>query len=509
MKILSVKQIREADNYTIIHEPIESYDLIQRAAKAALNVIKEIYPPKTMFKVVCGLGNNGADGLALARLLFTNSYENVEVYIVRYSDKVSPHFPRLIKKLNTPKITFIDIKKQRDLKLLIADTDTENTDTVIIDAILGTGVRQPVTGLLAATIEYINGLPYEVVAIDIPSGFNGDALNTASDKVIQADYTITFQYPKLTFMYPETLGYVGHFTIADIGLHAEYINSAKTKNYFITKNDIKQFVTKRPKIAHKGHFGHALLVVGTYGKMGAALLSAKGCMKSGVGLLTVHIPQCGYNILQTAVPEAMASVDSEQNYISDNLKFQEYNAIGVGPGIGTEKQTKNVVKLLIQNAQMPVVFDADAINCIAENKTWLSFIPQGSIFTPHPKEFERLTEKAANSEERLQLQRNFSAKYNVYVVLKGAHTSISAPDGTMYFNSTGNPGMATGGSGDVLTGIITSFMAQGYTSLQSCLLGVYIHGLAGDFAAHEYSEESTTASDIIQHIPTAFKFISS
>lgn len=507
MKILSVKQIREADNYTIEHEPIESSDLIQRAATAAVNAIKEICPPKTMFKVVCGLGNNGADGLTLARLLFKNSYENVEVYIVRYSDKVSPDFAPNLKKLNTPKIHFFDITKEHDLKLLVDDIDNENSNTVIVDALLGTGARQPITGLLAKAIQYMNSLPYEVIAIDIPSGFNGDTLNAASDKVVQADYTITFQCPKLSFMYPETYRYIGHFSVVDIGLHSDYINAANTKNYFVTRGDIKQLIAKRPKTAHKGNFGHALLVAGTYGKMGAAVLSAKGCMKSGVGLLTVHIPQCGYSILQTTVPEAMVSVDSEQNYITDNIALQNYSAIGIGPGIGTEKQTSNVVKLLIQNAQMPIVFDADSINCIAENRTWLSFVPQGSIFTPHPKEFERLTEKAANSEERLQLQRDFSAKYNVYVVLKGAHTSISAPDGTVYFNSTGNPGMATAGSGDVLTGIITSLLAQGYTSLHACILGVYLHGLAGDFAAHEFSEESTIASDIVNHLPSAFKFL--
>jgi len=279
------------------------------------------------------------------------------------------------------------------------------------------------------------------------------------------------------------------------------------KNYFTTASDVQLFFKTRPKIAHKGNFGHALLITGSYGKMGAAVLAAKACIHSGTGLLTVHAPKTGYEILQTTVPEAMVSVDSDPHFISDNSKLEKYNAIGIGPGIDTQPQTQNVLKVLIQNTPVPLVIDADAINILAENKTWLSFIPAGSIFTPHPKEFERLAGKTKNSVERLQKQREFSAKYTVYVVLKGAHTAISCPNGDVCFNSTGNPGMATGGSGDVLTGIITSLIAQGYTSQQACILGVYLHGLAGDFAAIEQSEESMTASDIISNLSKGFHYL--
>jgi hydroxyethylthiazole kinase-like uncharacterized protein yjeF len=286
----------------------------------------------------------------------------------------------------------------------------------------------------------------------------------------------------------------------DIGLHKEMINRISSSYNYVTFSDIKQLYTPRQKFSHKGTYGHALLVAGSYGKMGAAVLSSRACLRTGVGLLTVHVPACGYEIIQTSIPEAMVSVDSEQKYISDNIHLDRYNVVGIGPGIGMEKQTQNILKVLIQNSRGPMVIDADAINILSENKTWLSFLPQGSILTPHPKEFERMVAMALSPEDRLKEQINFSREYNVYVVLKGAQTSISCPDGTVYFNSTGNPGMATAGSGDVLTGIVTSLLAQGYQAKDAAILGVYLHGFAGDVAAAKHSKESMIASDIIDCI---------
>jgi NAD(P)H-hydrate epimerase len=335
----------------------------------------------------------------------------------------------------------------------------------------------------------------------------GDQLNESSDKIVSADHTLTFQSPKISFMFPENANYIGEFTVLDIGFHPNFIHNTQTKNYFTTKTDVSSFFKTRSISAHKGDFGHALLIAGSYGKMGAAVLSSKACMHSGAGLLTVHIPKCGYDILQTSIPEVMCETDTELNFLTENIRVEKYNAIGIGPGIGTKKETQNVVKMLIQSSSIPLVFDADAINCISENKTWLSFIPANSIFTPHPKEFERMVGKTKNSMERLQLQREFSIKYNSYVVLKGAHSAISSPDGDVFFNSTGNPGMATAGSGDVLTGIITSLLAQGYNSKQACIMGVYLHGLAGDFASHEKTEETMIASDIIENLSEAYKFL--
>lgn len=505
MKIVDVSQIREIDKFTIEHEPISSIDLMERAATSCVNWITEQFDTKTKFNIFCGIGNNGGDGLAIARLLSEKKFK-VNVFIIRYSETPSEDFKVNLQRLSALKtIAIQEINTISDLHL--KHFHEEGKTEVIIDSILGSGLNKPVDGLIADVISFINQQSSPVISIDIPSGLYCDQLNASTDFIVKASFTLSFQFPKLSFMFPETAGYIGEFTVLDIGLHRDQINHTQTKNYFITKNDVRVFLKTRSKIAHKGVFGHALLVAGGYGKMGAAVLAAKACVRAGVGLLTIHIPKSGYEILQTSLPEAMVEVDSEANFITDNIRIEKYNAIGAGPGIGTEKQTQNVVKLLIQNTTVPIIFDADAINSISENKTWLSFIPANSVFTPHPKEFERLIGKTENSLERLKIQREFSIKYAVYVVLKGAHTAISCPNGDVYFNSTGNPGMATGGSGDVLTGIITSLMAQGYTSQQSCILGVYLHGLAGDFAAHEKSEESMIASDIIEHLSVAFKFI--
>lgn len=505
MKIFDVNQIREIDRFTIQHEPVEEINLMERAASACVEWITDQFDLKVFFNLICGPGNNGGDGLAIARLLTKRNYK-VKVFLIRNPEKESESFKINLQRLQELKYVSIqEINSLKDIHVKLLKETEKNS--MLIDSILGSGLNKPVDGLIAEIIRFINQQSSPVISIDIPSGMYCDELNAAKDIIVKASFTLSFQFPKLAFMFPETANYIGEFTVLDIGLHQDFINRTQTKNYFITKNEVCIFLKKRNRIAHKGSFGHALLVAGAYGKMGAAVLASKACLRAGVGLLTVHIPKSGYEILQTSTPEAMVDVDNEANFITDNIRIEKYNAIGTGPGIGTEKQTQNVVKLLIQNTSVPIVFDADAINIISENKTWLSFIPANSVFTPHPKEFERLTGKSENSAERLKVQREFSIKYSVYIVLKGAHTVISCPNGDVFFNSTGNPGMATGGSGDVLTGIITSLMAQGYTSQQSCILGVYLHGLAGDFAAHNKSEEGMIASDIIEYLPEAFKFL--
>ena len=507
MKIFFTDQIKEADKYTVEHEPISSIGLMERAAAACVKWIVERYTCEITFNIICGLGNNGGDGLSIARLLTERNYKT-NVLIINYSEKRSADFVFNYDKLKSISENKNNIHQINTIESL-RTTFSLSDESVIIDALFGSGLNKPVEGFAADVIEFVTQCTNKIISIDVPSGLYCDVLNKINDKIISANYTLTFQFPKLSFMFPETSNYVGEFDILDINLHPTYIRSTASQNYFLTKNDITTLLKKRNKTAHKGNFGHALIVAGSYGKMGAAVLSTRACLRSGVGLVTVHIPKAGNEIVQIAVPEAMADVDSEQNFISDSINLDRYNAIGVGPGIGIEKQTQNVVKLLIQNSIAPLVFDADAINCISENKTWLAFVPAGSIFTPHLKEFERMTGKSANSLERLHAQREFSIKNAVYVVLKGAHTSISCPDGNVFFNSTGNPGMATGGSGDVLTGIITSLLAQGYTSYQACVLAVYIHGSAGDFASYNKSEESMIASDIIEYLPQAFNFLRS
>lgn len=503
MKILSVNQIREADAFTIEQEPVSSAGLMERAAAACVEWITERYGAEHTFSVFCGTGNNGGDGLVIARLLSAKNYP-VNVFIIGSPDKGSKDFSenyQRIQGIQTRQLKIAEIKTAAELKPV--------QDSIIVDALLGTGVSRLVEGLLKDAVNVINNSSSIVISVDVPSGLYCDKLNDGQDVIVKADFTLTFQFPKLSFMFVETAKYVGAFSILDIGLHPDYIHNTQTKEHFITKEDILSFFKTRDRTAHKGNFGHALLAAGSYGKIGAAELSAKACMRTGVGLLTLRLPKCGYEILQVALPEAMVDVDEEERMISGTIKTGKYNAIGIGPGIGMEKETQNALKLLIQNTAIPVVFDADAINILAENKTWLSFVPRNSIFTPHLGEFERLTGKADNSEERLKQQREFALKYNCYVVLKGAHTSVCGPDGIVFFNSTGNPGMATGGSGDVLTGMITSLLAQGYHPLHACILGVYLHGLAGDLAAAERSEESMLASDIIEFIPAAYKFLRS
>jgi NAD(P)H-hydrate epimerase len=382
-----------------------------------------------------------------------------------------------------------------------------NEKSIIVDSIFGTGLNKPAEGLAAETIDHLNTNSNSIIAIDIPSGMFCDSQNSKNDVIINASATLTFQFPKLSFMFAENADHVGELAILDIGLHKDHINAVQTQNYFLTKKDISSILKKRSLSSHKGTYGHSLLIAGSFGKMGAAVLSAKAALRSGTGLLTVHVPKCGYDIIQSSVPEAMSSMDEEEKFWSGNIDLEKYNAIGIGPGIGTEKQTQNVLKLVIQNTHVPLVIDADALNIISENKTWLAFLPANSILTPHPKEFERLTEKVDSSKDRIELQREFSLKNRVYVILKGVHTSISCPDGTIFFNSTGNPGMAKGGSGDVLTGIITALMAQHYNSREACILGVYLHGLAGDIAAEHLSQESMLPSDLIEKLPLAFNWL--
>ncbi|MBA3705838.1 MAG: NAD(P)H-hydrate dehydratase [Bacteroidetes bacterium] len=501
MKIFSTEQIRNADQFTIENEPVSSLNLTERAGAACAKWILNRFDTATEFKIICGTGNNGGDGFVIARLLMEGSYK-VQTFIINQTDKRSTDFTANYKRF-TIENSVIEIDSinafQKGFK--------SNRDSVVIDAILGSGLNRPITGLYGECIKLINQLSIPVIAIDIPSGLYCDTLNSKDDIIVKATYTLSLQFPKLSCMFTENAQYIGEFSILDIGLHPDYIAQTFAQDHFITKNDVQLFLKIRNKISHKGNYGHALLIAGSYGKIGAAVLSAKACMQSGVGLLTVHVPKCGYEIMQTSIPEVMVDADTETNFISDNIRIEKYNTIGIGPGIGTEKQTQNIVKLLIQNSDAPLVFDADAINILAENKTWLSFIPAGCIFTPHPKEFERLVGRSENSMERLQLQKDFSFKYKAYVVLKGAHTAISCPDGNVFFNSTGNPGMATAGSGDVLTGIITSLLAQGYTSRQACILGVYLHGLAGDLAADKKTEESMIASDIIENLGEAFKYL--
>jgi len=499
MKILPIDKIRAADAYTIEHEPIPSIDLMERAATQLFKWITKHVDKTHPFSIFAGPGNNGGDGLALGRMLAEADYK-VEAYIIRYTDKTSEDFQvNFERAVQLQSISVYDIRK-------IEDFPEIEDESVVIDAIFGSGLTRPINGFIAEIIEKINNSPAVKVAIDTPSGIFSDNSSVHNKgAIVRADYTLSFQFPKLAFMMPENDPFVGEWHVLDIGLHHEYINSVTTNNFFSVKEDVVPIIKKRRKFSHKGTFGHALLIAGSYGKMGAALLAAEACLRSGVGLLHVHIPKVGYQIMQTALPEAMISLDRYDNYFSEVPDLGLYNAVGIGPGLGTEHQSQMALKLLIQEFTAPMVFDADALNILSENPTWLAFLPAGSILTPHPKEFERLVGKWDNDFEKLEKQRDFAKRHNLYVVLKGAHTSISTPDGKCYFNSTGNPGMATAGSGDVLTGIITGLLAQGYTPGQAAVLGVYLHGLAGDIAAKKFGQEAMIAGDMVKLLGKAWR----
>ncbi len=499
MKILPVDKIREADAYTIAHEPIADIDLMERAAGELFNWISKKVDTTHRFFVVAGLGNNGGDGLALARILKNFGYE-VKVFVVRYSEKTADNFTVNYKRFNDLNGEFLfDVKGTTDFP--------ETTkDDILVDALFGSGLGRPVQGFLADITKAINKSPALKIAIDIPSGLFADKTSIhLGGEIVRVDYTLTFQNPKLAFLLPENDPFVGRWIVLDIGLHPDYLKKVQIKNFYVLKEDVVGVLKPRTKFSHKGTYGHALLIAGSYGKMGAAILAAKAALRSGLGLLHVHIPKSGYLILQSALPEAMLSIDRYENYFSDIPDLSPYNAVGVGPGLGMEHQSQMALKLLIQNFQHPIVFDADALNILAKNKTWLSFLPPNSILTPHPKEFERLVGKWNNDFEKIEMQRHFVSKYNVIVVLKGACTSICLPSGKCYFNSTGNPGMATAGSGDVLTGILTGLLTQGCSPEQAAVLGVYLHGLSGDVAAKKLGQRSVIAGDIIGSLGKAFR----
>ncbi len=499
MKILPIEKVREADAYTIKNEPIHSIDLMERAAEMIYKWVKERIKKKHRVLVVCGTGNNGGDGLVVARLLHQDGY-NVSTFILRYSSHESEDFSTNLERLKTvypEKIFELDEKGELP-EILEGD--------VVIDAIFGSGLSKPVKGLAARVIRHINGSPSIVIAIDTPSGLYSDKHSDEKEgAILKADYTLTFQFPKLSFVFAENDPFVGEWEVLPIGLHEDFIRDIAVRDHLLLYKDVATQIRMRPRFSHKGSYGHALLIAGGYGKMGAAVMASSACLRSGVGLVHVHVPKLGYSILQTAVPEAMVSIDPHEEYLSSLPDLAPYSAIAIGPGIGFAQQTKNSLKLLIQNSGVPILFDADAITILGENRTWLSFVPKNSIFTPHPKEFERITRKASDDFDRNRLQREFAMKYGVYVVLKGAFTCICGPDGTCYYNTTGNPGMATGGSGDVLTGLILGLAAQGYPPLWACLLGVYLHGLAGDLAARKHGMEALIAGDIVKKIGKAFK----
>ncbi len=499
MKILNTEQIRETDKYTIENEPISSIDLMERASKAFFEQVKKRIKKNDQVKVFCGMGNNGGDGLAIARMLILSGFK-VNVYKIVHSKKSSADFAINEDRLKKIKeVKFIEVSKKEELPEI-------DNDDIIIDAIFGSGLSRPLEEFPAEVVKHINESVARIISVDLPSGlFGEDNTDNIHENIIQADFTYTFQLPKLAFMLPENNQYTGLWQVLDIGLDQDFINRQNTPWHFLTRDDLLPFFKKRKKFDHKGVFGHTLLIAGSYGKSGAALLAAKAALKSGTGLVTTHIPSNNYIIQQLGLPEGMVSVDENDKVFSEIKNLENYTSIAVGPGLGKDPLTQNALKLLIQDATIPLILDADAINILAENPTWLSFLPAGSILTPHVGEFERLTEKSSNGWERLEKARGFAFRFSCFVVLKGAHTAVVSPDKQVFFNSTGNPGMATGGTGDVLTGMIAGFMAQGYSLQYSAMIAVFLHGMAADIAVKRITTETLIAGDLVKNIDRAIK----
>lgn len=497
MKIFTKEQIRECDRYTILNDQISSIKLMERAAQSCVNWISEHCKNHKKFVIFCGNGNNGGDGFAIARLLHAEGFD-VDVFVSspksKFSDDAQVNFERL------EGVSGISIKK-------FSEVDQYNFDhgTLIIDAIFGTGLSRIPEGEFKDLIDYLNIVDATRISIDIPSGLFTDEISDDKSSIFKADYTLSFQFWKKSFLHPEGGKYTGRVEILSIDLSKDYIKNTETSDFVINDELIKKIFKPRKEFSHKGTYGKVTIVAGSYGKMGAAVLSTKAALKTGAGLTFCLAPDCGYTIVQTSCPEAMFIKGGDQ-YI-DNFEIDENSICGVGPGIGTSTETQKSFLQFLKEYSKPLVLDADALNIISDNKKNLKLIPKNTVITPHPKEFERMFEATESSFERLELARQKANELQIYIVLKDHHTQIITPEGKVYYNITGNAGLAKGGSGDVLTGVLTSLIAQGYSEEEAAIFGVWLHGKAADYAAEKYSKESMLPTDLINEFGNVFERI--
>ena len=459
MKIFSSEQIRAWDKYTMEHEPISPEKLMERAATQCVRWIKQQMPHQFKFIIFCGPGNNGGDGKVIGKKL-----------------------------------------KEKEIIICgIGDKPTLSKDAVIIDALFGTGLSRPLEGMAAETVKYINDSGLDIISIDLPSG-----LTPHGDLAVKATYTLTFQIPKLAFFMSENEQYVGEIIYLEIGLDQRYYNNTAARFETTGYGEAKQLKKKRPLFAHKGTMGHAAFIAGSYGMLGASILAAKACLRSGVGKLTCYVTEDAYNIMQVAVPEVVYHIATDKDMVTNFIPIARFKSLGIGPGLGIHEEQVDLMRQVFRS-RIPLVLDADALNLLSMHQYLLKYLPKQSIITPHPKEFERLFGKTNSDIDRIELAMQKAAELQVYIIVKGHRTLIATPEGTGYFNISGNPGMATAGSGDVLTGMLTGLLAQGYTPCDASRLGVYLHGLAGDLAVKQSGEEAMIAGDIISSIGKAYK----
>jgi len=452
-----------------------------------------------VFNIIVGPGNNGGDGLVIARLLQRVGYD-VQISHVKISDKPAPDFATNFSKLGKLKKSVVEISSEKE----VIDYAP---NSVIVDAIFGTGLNRPAEGIAASVIDKINESGATVVSVDLPSGmFSEDNSDNKPDSIVQSDYLLTFQLPKLAFYLAESAHYIGELVVLDIGLHPDFLNEVKTFYHLLTDGNVSLMRRPRGSFDHKGTFGHALIIAGSEGKRGAALMAVEASLRAGAGLVTLHTDKVGAKLLHQSTREAMVSIDpSSDGSLSELPELKKFNAIAIGPGSGTSEQTAHALKLLIQNSAVPLLLDADALNILAHNPTWLAFLPKGSILTPHPGEFARLIGEKRTHYQNIEAQIDLSRKHGIYILLKGGKSTLSLPDGQVLINSTGNPGMASGGMGDVLTGIVSGLLASGYQPMHAAALGMYIHGRAADIALEKESVESLIATDVIKYLGRAFQ----
>lgn len=499
MKLLSSEQIQALDQYTIQNEPITSIELMERAASRCSEWLWFNYPNKS-FAIICGTGNNGGDGLAIARQL-ANREIDVELYVAGRANEGSADFLENLKKL----------KEQDRCHAYYLEEEshlvTINPERIVVDALFGTGLSRPIEGWRVNLIEYINSISNPCVSIDVPSGLFIDELNVTSHPVIHADHTLTFQVPKLAFLFRETEEYVGRFHVLDIQLDEEFHQSQKSHFQYTMRKELTDWIKIPRTFEHKGNRGHLMIAAGSKGMMGAAQMALRAALKSGSGLLTAYVPGFGGPIVQQAVPEAMCLIDANEESISGFSIPEKATAVCLGPGIGDSEAAESAVSKALTDCKLPMVIDADALNIIGKKQEMLGLLGDQHVLTPHPGEFDRIFGEQATSYDRLRTLQSKSQELKTTIVLKGAYTRIALPDGTIWFNSTGNPGMAKGGSGDILSGIIGSLLSQGYSTVQAAILGVFVHGLAGDLARTSLGVYGMSATDIIEEIPSAFQQI--
>lgn len=469
--LLTAAQIKQADAHTIAHEPISSVNLMERASKAFVGwFVNRFSDKKQGISVYCGTGNNGGDGLAIARILADHGYKAIKVFVARFNAKASDDFNTNLQNLQQGGISFKEIHKDDDLP--------EDDSPVVIDALLGSGINKPLEGDYEQLVKHLNELQRYVVSVDVPTGLFTDGEMPKGMTALRADLVITFQQPKLNFLLPESGSYINCWEAVNIGLDENFIRSLNSPYQFVEEKDIRTMLKPRHHFSNKGTYGHALLIAGQPETMGAALLTSSASAHAGAGLTTACVPESGLTALNSYQPEVMAIVRKGGGL--PEISWDKFNVIGIGPGLGKDNDARTLLSALFQYYNKPVVVDADALNLLADDKALFQRVPKGSVLTPHMKEFDRLFGEHQNWWQRMQTAMQKAKELQIVILLKNDYTMVATPSGKLYFNSTGNAAMASGGMGDVLTGVITALMAQKYSPEEACIIGAYIHGKAGD-----------------------------